>query len=58
MTREHIRFREGDAILTMWVEKRLEDDVDPTLRYVVGWVPEKRNNWVVHEDNIVTEETL
>jgi hypothetical protein len=41
----------------MWVEKRLEDDVDPTLRYVVGWVPEKRNNWVVHEDNIVTEET-
>ena len=47
---EHIEFRDGDEILTLWVEKRISVD---ELDYVVGWCPERQNNIFVHPENII-----
>lgn len=48
---EHITFRDGLEVLTLWVEKTLEEG------WKLGWCPERQNNMVVHPDNILIELT-
>ena len=44
-----IQFREGDEILTLYVERTYPDG------WTIGWCPERQNGMVVHPDNIVRE---
>lgn len=46
---DHIKFRNGDDILTLWIEKVYEGG------WPVGWCPELKNNIMVDPHNIVTD---
>jgi hypothetical protein len=43
----HLRWKDGDEVLTLWPEKGYEDG------WVVGWCPERKNNIAVHPSNIL-----
>lgn len=57
MIPNHIKFKHGDEILTLWVEREIPPDTpnDP-LRVIVGWCPELQNNMVVDARNVVEDE--
>lgn len=45
-----IRFRNGDDVYDLWVEKWMHtDDGD----FAVGWCPQLEKNIVVHPDNVI-----